>query len=146
MTVSVDDKQCEIDFQHVPDTRLYSLLLNGKSYDLDIDHDEDTFNVMLDGIRYEVEVQDERTRRLATLRGSIGGSIGEILIKAPMPGVVVEVPVKVGQQVSQDETVIILESMKMQNEFKSPKDGLVSSVRVSEGDAIDQKTIMVTIS
>jgi biotin carboxyl carrier protein len=72
--------------------------------------------------------------------------VGEVLIKAPMPGVIAHVFVEEGQAVTKGEVVVILESMKMQNEFKSPKDGTIKSVRIQAGDKIDQQAIMVTIS
>ncbi|MFQ5577411.1 MAG: DUF2118 domain-containing protein [Anaerolineae bacterium] len=144
--IEIDGEQFTVNFHGLPGTPLFSLLINGQSYDVNIDEDDDLYHVMLKGIIYEVTVTDERTRRLAGLKGSFDTSVGEALIKAPMPGVVVSIPVTEGQQVAKGDIVAILESMKMQNEFKSPKEGVVSSVRVKPGDKIDQNAIMVTIS
>jgi biotin carboxyl carrier protein len=63
-----------------------------------------------------------------------------------MPGIIVSVQVAEGQAIAKGDIVVVLESMKMQNEFKSPKDGQVSSVRVGIGDKVDQNEIMITIS
>lgn len=144
--VELNGKKYELNFQGLSDTSLYSLILDGKSYDINIDESDDLYHVMLAGTIYEVKVEDERTRRLAGLKGSFAGVVGEVLIKAPMPGVVVSVLAKLEQAVQKGDVVIILESMKMQNEFKAPKDGVVSSIRVKAGDKIDQNAIMLTIS
>ena len=63
-----------------------------------------------------------------------------------MPGMVVEIPVEVGQTVSQGDLLVILESMKMQNELKSPCDGIVTHVRAALGDSIEHNQVLVLIS
>jgi biotin carboxyl carrier protein len=75
-----------------------------------------------------------------------GIAAGEIVIRAPMPGVVIEVPVKPGQEVAKGDIVLILESMKMQNEFKAPRPGKVHTVRVAPGDKVDQNMVMITLA
>ena len=144
--VNIDDHQVNIDFQGIPGTQLYSLIINGESYEVAVDSNDELYHVMLKSALYEVKVEDERTRRLAGLIGPAGAPVGEALIKAPMPGIIVAIQVSEGQAVAKDDIVIILESMKMQNEFKSPKDGVVSSVRVGLGDKVEQNAIMLTIS
>lgn len=144
--VQIDDELLEIDFQGIPGTSLYSLIINGQSYEVAVDDNDELYQVMLKSTLYEVKVEDERTRRLAGLVGSSGAIVGEVLIKAPMPGVIVSIPVQEKQKVTKEDIVVVLESMKMQNEFKSPKDGIISSIRVAPGDKVDQNAIMVTIS
>jgi biotin carboxyl carrier protein len=144
--VIVDGTSHAVDFQSVGGNRLYSLIVDGKSYDIFIDeHDENYFIVMGGGL-FEIKVQDERTRRLAGLRRGPVAPVGEVLIKALMPGVVVNVPISEGQTVKTGDIVVVLESMKMQNEFKTPRAGTVHNVRVKPGDRVDQNQIMVTIS
>jgi len=143
--VTVNGVPHTADMQSIGSSRLFSLLVDGRSYDVYIDEREECYLlVMQEGI-FEVKVEDERTRRLAGLQRMPVAPAGEILIKAPMPGVVVDVPVVVGQEVAAGERVIVLESMKMQNEFKAPRDGVVRSVRVKVGDRVDQNQIMITI-
>jgi len=144
--VTVNGTPYAVDIQGVGSDSLYSLIVDGKSYDVFIDEHDDQFVVVMWGGLFEVTVQDERTRRLAGLRRGPVAPVGEVLIKAPMPGVVVEVPVSEGQSVETGDIVVVLESMKMQNEFKSPRAGVVHSVRVKAGDRVEQNQIMVTIS
>ncbi|MCW5887251.1 MAG: DUF2118 domain-containing protein, partial [Anaerolineales bacterium] len=76
-----------------------------------------------------------------------GGSAdgGEFVLKAPMPGLIVKVAVNEGDEVKKGDVLVILESMKMQNELKSPRDGKVSRVQVKAGDSVEQRTNMVSI-
>lgn len=144
--VTVDGANYAVDIQGVGDHSLYSIIIDGRSYDVFIDERDEDFLVVLWGGLFEVKVQDERTRRLAGLRRGPVAPVGEVLMKAPMPGVVVEVPVSEGQPVETGDIVVVLESMKMQNELKSPRPGVVHNVRVTVGDRVDQNQIMVTIS
>ena len=144
--VTIDGTTYAVDIQGMNGDSLYSLIIDGRSYDVFIDEqDEDFLVVMWNGL-FEVQVQDERTRRLAGLRRGPVAPVGEVLIKAPMPGVVAEVLVSEGQQVETGDIVVVLESMKMQNELKSPRAGVVHNIRVRTGDKVDQNQIMVTIS
>jgi biotin carboxyl carrier protein len=144
--VTVDGKAYAVDIQSVGSEASYSVIVDGKSYDIFIDERDEDFLVVMWGGLFEVNVQDERTRRLAGLRRSPVAPVGEVLVKAPMPGVVVEVPVGVGQPVETGDIVVLLESMKMQNEFRSPRPGIVRSIRVKAGDRVNQSQVMVTIS
>ena len=134
-----------VDMRSIDHGKLYSLLMDGKSYDIFIDEqDEKYVLVMSDGL-FEVTVEDERTRRLAGLRRKPVAPSGEVLIKAPMPGIVVAIPVAKGRAVDASDVVLVLESMKMQNEFRSPRAGVVQSVRVKVGQRVEHNQIMVTI-
>jgi biotin carboxyl carrier protein len=144
--VTVDGTTYTVDMQGVGSECLYSLIVDGKSYDIFIDERDENFLVVMWGGLFEVQVQDERTRRLAGLRRGPVAPVGEVLIKAPMPGVVTEVPVRENQPVEAGDIVVVLESMKMQNEFKSPRAGVVHHIRVKAGDKVDQNQVMVTIS
>lgn len=144
--ITINGKRFDVDMTMLSHTGLASLILNGQSFDVDIDERDRVYQVMLKGVLHDVTVEDERTRRLAGVKGGLKEAVGEILIKAPMPGVIVEIPVQVGDVVTKNQVVAVLESMKMQNEFKSPKDGTVKSVRVTAGDKIDQNTVMVSVA
>jgi len=144
--VTVDGKPYAVDIQGVGSHGLYSIIIDDRSYDVFIDEGDEDYLVVLWGGLFEVKVQDERTRRLAGLRRGPVAPVGEVLIKAPMPGVVVRVLVSEGQPVETGDILVVLESMKMQNEFKSPRPGVVHNIRVAVGDKVDQDQIMVTIS
>ncbi len=74
-----------------------------------------------------------------------GGSEGNIKVTAPMPGTVLDIKVNIGDSVSENQVVIILEAMKMENEIVSPGAGKVSSINVSKGDTVNSGDVMVTV-
>jgi cytochrome P450 len=75
--------------------------------------------------------------------GPKGAGSGEFQLKAPMPGLVVAVPVTEGQAIQQGDVLVILESMKMQNELKAPRAGTVTRLKVKAGDSIEQKQVII---
>jgi biotin carboxyl carrier protein len=144
--VIVDGEVVNIDMRQMLDTTMYSLIINGVSHDVRMNEGDGVYLTELSGKIFEVVVEDERTRRLAGLKGGPGAMTGEAIIKAPMPGVVIDVLVTQGQEVETGEIVVILESMKMQNEFKAPRSGKVHTVRVASGDKVEQGAVMLTIT
>ncbi|MGQ9490692.1 MAG: acetyl-CoA carboxylase biotin carboxyl carrier protein subunit [Anaerolineae bacterium] len=146
--VTVDGHKLSADMKLVGGHHLYSLLLDNVSYEVVLDTENEKRNfytVMVSGLQYTVKVQDERSRRLALVDRSLRPPEGELLIKAPIPGLVVKVPVEVGQEVAEGETLVILEAMKMENELRAPRRGVVSDVRVAAGDQVGLGQMMLAI-
>ncbi|MSP12717.1 MAG: biotin/lipoyl-binding protein [Chloroflexi bacterium] len=124
---------------------LLSLLIDNKSYEVFIERQEQDYRVMLGGEMYVVNVEDERLRRLQELGGHQASVSGEVVVKAPMPGLVVSVPVAPGQMVEMGQPVVILEAMKMENQIRAPRTGMVRAVRVSSGEVVNLGQIMVVL-
>lgn len=143
---SINDKIFEVDFESVSGQPVYSLLIDGRSYEAYVYAVEDEWQVLLFGRQYPVKVEDEREKRLKT---SVGGKVqeesGEFQLKAPMPGLVVAVLVNEEQQIEKGQVLVILELMKMQNELKSPHAGKVEHVKVKVGEGVEQKQLLVSI-
>ncbi len=144
--VTLDGKVINVDMRQMLDTTMYSVIINGISHDVRMREGDGVYQAELSGEIFEVVVEDERTRRLTGLKGGPGAITGEVIIKAPMPGVVIGVLVTPGQEVQHGDIVIILESMKMQNEFKAPRSGKVHTLRVAPGDKVEQGAVMLTIT
>ena len=87
----------------------------------------------------------EREKRLRSAAGGGVAETGEFLLRAPMPGLVVAVPVSEGQAIKKGQVLLILESMKMQNELKSPKDGTMGRIRVKAGETVEQKQTLLSV-
>ena len=144
--VTVDGAVVPLDMISIDQATAYSLLLNNDSYEVLVDEESGDYQVLLSGHLFNVQVEDERARRLAQAsRGFIPAS-GEIHIKAPMPGLIAAIPVNEGQLVKKGDVLIILESMKMENELKSPRDASVSAVRVTSRQNVEQNQTLVTIT
>lgn len=144
-TVKVNDQEYQLDFRQLGNGGLVSMLLNNRSYEGAVDQGDEGWSVLLRGEVYVASVQDERAYRLAKARGELAADTGEVQIKAPMPGVVVKVPVSVGDTVAQGQTVVILESMKMENELKATRDAVVLEIKVEVGAAVDKNQSLVVI-
>ena len=135
-----------VDFRALRQGELYSMLLDHRSYEAVVDERDDLYHVLLAGDMYDVQVTDGRSRRLASAFMAFGDTGGEVSIRAPMPGLIVRVPVSEGEPVSKGQTVAILESMKMENELKSPRDGTVHHIHAKAGDNVEQNKVLVTIA
>jgi acetyl/propionyl-CoA carboxylase alpha subunit len=143
--VIIDGITYEVNFDSVSDQPVYSLLVDGKSYESYIYPGDQGWQVFLFGTLYLATVEDERERRLRAASGGNVAERGEYFLKAPMPGLVISIPVSEGQQIEQGEVLVILESMKMQNELKSPRDGTVSRLRVEPGDNVEQRETLLSV-
>lgn len=141
----VNGEPREVDFIALGPS-LYSILMENQSHELVIDdHGSSGYDVRFRGRLYTGQVLDERAQLMRTQRGGFGQQTGEISIKSPMPGLIVAVPVTEGQEVKAGETIIVLESMKMQNELKTPRDGVVQRVSVQAGQSVEQNKVLITI-
>jgi biotin carboxyl carrier protein len=143
--VSLNGQVYEVDFESISGQPVYSLLLDGGSFQADVyPGDEDTLQVLMRGVLYEATVEDEREKRLSKAAGAVAQT-GEFVLRAPMPGLVVKVAVAEGEAVKTAQVLVILESMKMQNELKSPRDGKVLRVQVKAGDSVEQRQILLSV-
>ena len=142
----IDGECAEVDFQSIGGGSIYSLLLGNSSYEALVEARDECYEVLVQGTLYRVCVQDERMRQLAHAARGFAPPTGEIAIKAPMPGLIVDVPVQTGQEVDAGNVLVVLESMKMENELKAPRAGTVSQVRVQNGQSVDEQEILVAIT
>lgn len=144
-TIKVNGEPRSIDFLPL-DSSLFSVIMSNESYELVIEERDGRVDVQMGGRLYETEVLDERAQLLASRRGGIGADSGEISIKSPMPGLIVAVPVSEGEEVTKGQTLVILESMKMQNELKAPREGTVQRVSVQAGQSVEQNKLLITMT
>jgi biotin carboxyl carrier protein len=144
--VSVDGKVYQVDFESVSGQPVYSLIVDGRSHESYIyQGEDDNWQVLLRGRLYPVTVEDEREKRLRAAAGAGVAETGEFHLRAPMPGLVVALPVAEGQAVKRGQVILILESMKMQNEIKSPRDGTIGRIRVKTGETVEQKQTLLSV-
>lgn len=144
--VRVNDRVYQVDFSDVDGGQAFSLLVDGRSFEAFLTTDEDTgLQVVIHGIRYAAEVIDEHEKLLRQVSGDAGAATGVYELAAPMPGLVVKVPVAVGDEVAKGDVLVILESMKMQNELKSPQAGVVTVVNVVDGDNVEKRDVMMIL-
>src|SRR5260370_11773092 len=130
----------------------YSLIIAGRSYEIFArcipQPDEDSslvYEVIIGEQRFEVRVEDERVKPLVGSVKSAHDS-GEARIRAPMPGLVIGVPVEPGATVTRGQTVIVLEAMKMENDLTAPRSGIIKEIKVNQGQTVNQGDILVIIA
>lgn len=143
--IVLDGQAHHVDLQSINGASLFSLLIDGRSYEVFVERRDETYCVLVEGEMHAIQVEDERLKRLAKLGEKAPAPKGEMPIKAPMPGLVVAVPARVGEAVKMGEEVVILEAMKMENDIRAPRDGVVKAVRVAPGQAVEQGQVMAVI-
>lgn len=143
--VSINGRVQEVDFESISGQPVYSLIVDGKSYESYVYETEEGWQVLTRGRQYNLTVEDEREKRLRAAAGSGVAETGEYHLKAPMPGLVVSIPVNEGDKVEKGQVVLILESMKMQNELKSPKAGTIGRIRIKQGETVEQRQALLSV-
>ena len=134
-TVTLGDRDYHVDFLE-PQRNIYSLIIDGRSFEVDVDGAEgsDLFELVIKGDPYEIEMVEEKKMKLAMKRSK--GVSGRQDIHSPMAGNVRQVLVQPGHRVEVGQVLLILEAMKMENEIKSPIQGIISSVTARTGVAV----------
>ncbi len=122
-----------------------SLLVSGEVVRGLVGPREDGVTVVVDGRAVEAVVLDERAARLASAAAGGRPRTSETAIRAPMPGLVVAVPVEVGQSVARGTTLVVLSAMKMQNELTAPADATIKEVLVGAGQTVEQNQVLVRL-
>ena len=126
----------------IPEPGVYSVLLDGRSYDARVERTIGHLIVSVQGHRFEIEVRDPR-RWSPNAASRRGGDIETV--RAPMPGKVVRVLVAPGDTVEAGQGVMVVEAMKMQNEMKASRSGRVLAVAAKEGATVTAGEVLATI-
>jgi biotin carboxyl carrier protein len=126
----------------MPEPCVYSVLMDGRSYDARVEEIPGGLVVVIDGFRFEMEVRDPRRW---SRKDAGRGSEGVQTVTAPMPGKVVRVLVAAGDDVSAGQGLLVVEAMKMQNEMKASRAGRVLALRVKEGATVTAGEVLATI-
>ena len=125
----------------VPEPGVYSVLMDGRSYEARVEEGPNALVVVIDGRRFDIEVRDPR--RLTRKAG--GAADGVQIVAAPMPGKVVRVLAAVGDEVAAGQGLLVVEAMKMQNEMKAARAGKVLSMSAKPGATVTAGEILATI-
>jgi biotin carboxyl carrier protein len=116
---------------------VYSLLVEGHSYLIYIAREKDKKFIFLDGQSCIIQKPGQEGKRLD--RGEDRADKGKSIVTAPMPGKVIKINVSEKEAVRKNQTLAIVEAMKMENEIKSPIDGQVKKIFVAAGDLVDSE-------
>jgi len=141
--ISIDGKKYDADVVMVEEG-VYSIIIDNKSHNIElIRSDTKNYQVNTYSQSYDVEIVDAESKYLKSRRRDDGHE--DAVISSPMPGKVVKILVKVGDEVKAGDTVIIVSAMKMESEYKVKKDRVIKEIKVKEGDTIQANQPLVVI-
>lgn len=103
------------------------------------------YTLWVDGYRFETEALDERTRAIRDISAASAAPSGPAPIVAPMPGMIIRINVKSGDHIEAGQGVVVMEAMKMENELRATSNGIVKSVEVSPGTAVEKGALLVAL-
>ncbi len=145
-----DEKQVNaqgvhFDCELLPDGT-YHVLLNNKSMVAEVvavDRNAKQVVLRIDGKRYEVTLEDEFDQLLAKMGMDKSAAQKVSEVKSPMPGLVLEVKVSVGDEVKEGDALMVLEAMKMENVIAAPCDAIIAGIEVSDQDKVEKNQLLV---
>ena len=145
--ISIDGKQYDVDII-VIEPGVYSILLNDKSYNIELKNRDSSknYSVIVDTLynSYDIEIVDSESKYQKN-RQKDDVDDENVTLSTPIPGKVVKILVKVGDNLKAGETAIIVEAMKMQSEYKVKKDRVVKEILVKEGDSVDGNQPLIIV-
>lgn len=143
--VRIDGETLDAELAAVPDSPVRHLRVGTRVWRLTASRDDGVWEIGIGGRKIPVRVEDERRRRIREMTGGGPAAHGPTEVRAPMPGKVVRVEVRPGQEVEPDAPLVVMEAMKMENELTAERPGTVRDVKVEEGDTVNQSDLLVRI-
>jgi biotin carboxyl carrier protein len=141
--MTLDGRVYDVDCRKMP-SQIVSMLMDHRSYDVDLERiakRSDTLDgrihVRVRGRVMRFEMLDERRIKMKEAQGFRFDVGGVVAIDSPMPGKVIKLLKKEGDEVKEGEGIVVVEAMKMENELRSPKAGRVKELKVKEGAAVE---------
>ena len=144
LRVKVGDQQFDLDV-HSAGRAAFSILIGNRAFDLGVVRDGDDLVVASRGTATRVTLIDMARRSRHTGAGARPLAAGKAQLKAMMPGRVINVLVKVGDEVAHLQGLVVVEAMKMENELKSPKAGKVTEIKVAPGQTVEKGDLLVVV-
>ena len=138
--VKIDGEKKSISVSQISPAHL-SILLNGESYNVEVERFGQKYQVTTRGEVYEFSVIDER-EVVTTEKPQLSG---RLVVTAPMPGLVVDLMCETGDEIEVDKGVLVLEAMKMQNEIAAPASGTITEIPVKVGDSVNSGDCLFVI-
>lgn len=124
----------------------YHVLKNNTPYAAEVvsaDFLSKQYMVKVNNNTYTVAIANPLDQLIKDMGFEVGAAKQVNEIKAPIPGLILEISVSVGQEVKENDSLLILEAMKMENTFVSPRAGVIKSIAVSKGDAVDKGQLLI---
>lgn len=139
----------QLDFSeniHGSQKKKIHVLKNNKSFSAEIlekDFIEKKYTVKVNGSIYKIAIETPLAKLIKEMGLSLGSTSVEDEILAPMPGIILEVNVSIGDEVKQGDFLCVLEAMKMENALTAPRDGKIKSVKIAKGDTVEKGKMLI---
>lgn len=143
--VLMEGKEFNCELLHL-NGQTYLLRINDRFYEISSDKsDNGNFSLLIEGNRFETTIRTALQEKANSLLQQKAALHKKKEVKAPMPGMVLKVNKKAGDNIKQGETVLILEAMKMENDLRAPISGKLNEIFIEEGTAVDKGAVLFTI-
>lgn len=143
----LNGEEKNVDISKISDNN-YHLLIDNKSYSAQLvsfNREEKKIVLLVNGNEYEVSIKDKTDLLLQQMGISSASSAKHNQFKAPMPGLIRNILVTVGQEIKKGDAIIVLEAMKMENSLKAPADLKVKNIHVAVGQAVEKGQLMLEL-
>jgi len=143
--VILDDKDFDLDLRKIK-KNYYHIIKDGKSYNAELlsqDSNSKEYRIKINGQIYQVRLKDRLDLLLEKWGMSDTQDTTLQILKAPMPGLVIDIQVKNGTEVKKGDPLLVLEAMKMENVLKSAGDGVVKNLLVSPGQSVEKNQLLI---
>ena len=146
--IAVDGASATAHIEEVDGTPIVLLTIGGTLHRLAVQRGEGrgVFTIWSDSHRFQAEALDERRRAIRDMAGAASVNSGPAPLVAPMPGLVVRINVRLGDQVQAGQALVVMEAMKMENELRASAAGTVKAIGVQPGAAVEKGTVLVELS
>jgi acetyl/propionyl-CoA carboxylase alpha subunit len=128
---------------------IFHIIKDNKSYNAEVlkaNHEEKNFVIRVNGNKYTVQLKDKYDDLLKEL-GIEGTSAKKVKeLKAPMPGLVVDIRVNEGDEIKKGDALVVLQAMKMENILKSPADAIIKKIHVKKEDTIEKNQVLISFN
>lgn len=144
----VNGKPMQWDLLEIKDGSFH-IIHNNSSYNAEVvkaDYSAKTFVISINGTKYALAVKDKFDELLKSLGMDNLNSSKVNEIKAPMPGLVLDIRVSEGDVVKKGDAVVVLEAMKMENILKSPTDGTIKKINIKKGTAVEKNQVLINFA
>lgn len=143
--ITIDGLPVSVELLPTAHKALVRARIGDQILDFPLEFTDEGTRFLFSGREYVVRVEDARQRTLRSFGATSEMRRTALSVKAPMPGRVVKIEVKVGGRVNRGQAVVVVEAMKMENEVRAPDDGVVKEIRVKEQQTVEKGEVLVVI-
>ena len=143
--ILIDDQKIEYELILL-NSHTYLLKINDQFFEISVDKTGNgKYSLLIDGNQYETIIRSALQEKVSELLQQKNTIHTKTEVRAPMPGMILKIKKDINDKIKQGETILILEAMKMENDLRSPRSGILSEIMTKEGSAVEKGTVLFTI-